>query len=121
MFQGPYALNPGPFWMAIHPITVLLMTVALILNWRGPRRRPILLVLGGYVLVLAITFAYFVPVLLGIIATPYADVVDPAMRASAARWEVLSIVRLVFLMVLAVVLLGALARPAELADPRTAT
>ncbi|HEY0977669.1 MAG TPA: hypothetical protein VGE21_09375 [Flavobacteriales bacterium] len=111
MLQGPYGLRAQDFWIPIHPVTLVLMGSALLVNWRGPRRRTIGLALGGYVVVLAVTFAFFVPELIAITTTPYATVVDPGLQARAARWETLSLVRLSVLMVLAMVLLSALTIP----------
>jgi len=113
LLQGPYGMRPERFWMPIHPVTLLLMIAALVANWRTVRRRAMSMALGGYTLVLIITGIYFVPELLAITGTPYADTVDAGLQTRAARWETLSIVRLVFLVALALTWLSALAQPAE--------
>ena len=111
MFQGPYGLNPGPFWMSIHPVNLLLFTASLIVHWRTARRRHLLVVLASYIAILAITATYFVPELLRITATAYAPVPDPALTRSALLWERLSLLRLGVLVVLSMVLFLGLAQP----------
>lgn len=110
MWQGEYGLNSAAFWPVVHPVTFLLLIVALVLNWRTARRRFIVVTLAGYFLVAAVTGAYYLPELGSIISTPYAATVDAALTARAQAWETLSIVRLVFMMVLAAVLLAGLTK-----------
>ena len=114
MFQGEYAVRPWNFWIPIHPTTVTLLLMGLIANWRTPRRNYVIAGLGGYLLVLAITFSYFVPELLVLVVnTPYSPTVDAELTRRANLWEALSLVRLGFIFVVAVVLLLGLSRPAE--------
>lgn len=106
MFQGEYGITPAAFWRAIHPVTLLLFVVALIMNWRSRRRLPILVTFIGYIVVLAITFIYFVPELLALTAsTPYSPTINEALTARGKNWEFLSLVRLSWLIVGAVILL----------------
>ena len=113
MFQGPYAVAAMKFWIPIHPITVALLVAALVFNWKTPRRKPILVVLVGYLVVLGVTFAFFVPEILAITGSPYSDSVDPELTKRANVWESLSLVRLAWLLVLAVLLLLGLSRSGE--------
>ena len=69
MFQGEYGLRAQNFWIPIHPVTIVLLLAAAILNWRTVRRMWILLPLVGYAIVLIITSIYFVPELLAITQT----------------------------------------------------
>lgn len=112
MFQGSHGLNTGPFWMPIHPVTLLLMTTALVMHLKTPRRKNILISLGIYVVVLIVTFIYFVPELMSIVHTPFATFVDPDLQARAAMWERLSLVRLSVLVPTAYLLLSSLLKPA---------
>jgi hypothetical protein len=105
MFQGPYGLKPELFWKLIHPVNLFLFILTLILHWRSPRRKNLLVVLASYVAILAITFVYFVPELISITTTAYADTVDQQLVERASWWERLSIVRLVVLVVLSMVLM----------------
>ena len=113
MFQGEYGLRAQNFWIPIHPVTLILLAAALVLNWRTPRRKFILTTLAGYVLVLLITFIYFVPELMALTQSAYSTAVDPELTRRAGMWETLSLVRLAFLLVLAVTLLLGLSFPGE--------
>lgn len=104
MFQGDYGLRPAPFWMMIHPVTLVFMGLSLLLFWKTTYRKSLLITLTGYVLVLIITFSFFVPELLAITGTAYSENVDPTLTGRAKLWESLSLVRLALLILLAVVL-----------------
>jgi len=111
VFQGEYRLTPEKFWMLIHPVTVGLLIAALVANWTSDRRPLIVSTLAGYLIVLGITFFYFVPELMDLTQTPFSETVDAALTDRANRWETLSLVRLGFLVILAMTLLSALAKP----------
>ena len=114
MFQGEYALRPWNFWIPIHPTTVTLLLIGLIANWRTPRRNYVIAGLGGYLFVLAVTFAYFVPELFALVVnTPYSPTVDAELTRRANLWEALSLVRLGFIFLCAVTLLLGLSKPGE--------
>lgn len=113
MFRGEYGLAAQRFWIPIHPVTLVLLSLALTLNWRTERCKYILTAILGYVSVLAITFVYFVPELIALTGSAYNAVVDPELTRRANYWEVLSLVRLGFLLVLAVVLLLGLTKAPE--------
>src|SRR5215204_4803359 len=66
MFQGEYGIAPQRFWIPIHPVTLLLLVLALIANWRTAARNFILVTIVGYVGILITTFIFFVPELLSI-------------------------------------------------------
>jgi hypothetical protein len=110
MFQGKYGVNPGAFWKLIHPVTLLLLIVALVLNWRSSRRKYILFGLSGYVAVLIATFSYFMPELIEIISTPYQEVINHDLQSRANLWEKLSIIRTIFMTILATIFLTALTK-----------
>ncbi|HMR83530.1 MAG TPA: hypothetical protein PKE30_10375 [Niabella sp.] len=102
MFQGKYGLNPTPFWKAIHPVTLLLLAAAIILFWKTGSKAYLLITSVGYIIVLMITFAYFVPELIAITSTSYSENIDDFLTKRAKQWEVLSLVRLSFLIILAI-------------------
>jgi len=114
MFHGTYGLQAQKFWIPIHPVTLLLMTAALVANWRSARRKPIAFCMAGYVLVLVITFAHFVPELIVLTTTPYAETIDAGLQARASNWESWSLVRLAFLNIIASFFLVVLTVPAPL-------
>ncbi|MBX3254696.1 MAG: hypothetical protein KF862_11195 [Chitinophagaceae bacterium] len=103
MFQGKYGLNPTPFWKAIHPVTLLLLTATMILFWKTGSRPYLLITSIGYVVVLIITFAFFVPELIAVTGTAFSQKIDVFLAKRAKLWEALSLVRLLFLIVLAIV------------------
>jgi hypothetical protein len=113
MFQGKYGLNSGPFWMSIHPVTLLLFIITLVMHWKTLRRKSILIAFIGYLIILVITSIYFVPELMSIVNTPYAETADASLTERAKMWETLSLVRLVVLVVLALILFLGLTRSAE--------
>lgn len=102
MFQGPHGLDPALFWKLIHPVNLVLFILTLIVHWKSPRRKNLLIVLGTYVTILIITFIYFVPELISITTTAYADTVDQQLMERAGWWERLSILRLGVLVGLAI-------------------
>src|SRR5256885_12033794 len=60
--NGPYALHDEYFWMLIHPLSILTLIVALILNWKVPARRKLIAIpLVLYVIAIVVTLWYFVP------------------------------------------------------------
>jgi hypothetical protein len=113
MFQGEYGLAAQNFWIPIHPVTIVLLVVGLIANWRNARRGYIIATLAGYLAILGITAIYFVPELLAITQSTYGATVDADLTRRANLWETLSLVRLGMLIVLAVFLLLGLSKPAE--------
>ena len=113
MFQGPHAIAAQNFWIPIHPVTISLLTVALLLNWKTDRRNYIAVTLTGYLLVLAITAVYFVPELMSITQTTFSTAIDFELTRRANLWETLSLVRLVFLIGLAITILFGLSKTQE--------
>lgn len=104
MFQGEYGLKPELFWMLIHPVNLLLFIVTLVIHWKSPRRKNIAGVLISYVAILVITSIYFVPELIKITTTPFAENIDADLVKRSSLWEALSIVRLSILVILSVIL-----------------
>lgn len=78
-------------------------------RWAG----AIGIALTGYVIVLVVTFAYFVPSLISFTTTAYCATPDASLTRQARLWERLSLVRLSVLLVLAMVLLTGLAKSRE--------
>lgn len=102
MFQGKYGLNPTPFWKSIHPITLFLLITAVFLMRKAGSKPYLLITLAGYLLVLVITFAFFVPELMAITRAGM-ESTDHTLVKRAAQWETLSLVRLGFLILLAII------------------
>ncbi|RPD43016.1 hypothetical protein [Chitinophaga barathri] len=110
MFQGEYGLNPTPFWIAIHPVTLALLAVSIILFWKTGSRSHLLITSIGYLLILAVTFAFFVPELVAITGSAMSENADISLTKRAGLWETLSLVRLSFLVVLSIILFLGLTR-----------
>jgi hypothetical protein len=110
MFQGTYGLDPSGFWIIIHPVTLLLFSVTLILVWQSKSRPFLLVTFGGYIVILIITFIFFVPELIAITGTGYSGNIDNSLVQRAKLWETLSLIRLFFLVVLSIVLFLGLTR-----------
>lgn len=110
MFQGKYGLNPTPFWMAIHPVTLILLLTAIVLFWKTGSRAHLLITASGYILILLITFVFFVPELVAITGSPMSGDVDVSLTKRAGLWEALSLVRLSVLVVLSIILFLGLKR-----------
>lgn len=89
IYTGAYRYDSGPFWEVVPAITLLLLLVALVANWKTARRRLIISALGAFVL--AGLFAAFVtgPLQAELLSAGFADSVDPALAARAARWHAL--------------------------------
>jgi membrane protein YdbS with pleckstrin-like domain len=113
MFQGEYALAAQRFWIPIHPFTLILLITALVLNWNTARRKFIIATIVGYAAVLAITTVWFVPELLAIPRSTYSNAIDPLLTQRGATWELYSLIRLAFLILLAISLLFGLSKPVE--------
>ncbi|MBS1643470.1 MAG: hypothetical protein JST21_17310 [Bacteroidetes bacterium] len=108
MFQGEYAMQPASFWKLIHPMTLILFIITLVMNWRTGRRKSILTAFGIYFLMIIATFIYFVPQLMQIIGTPYTETVDTSLQKSGSLWITLSLVRAVLVLVAAFILISGL-------------
>lgn len=122
MFQGEYGLKPELFWMIIHPVTILLFVVTLILHWRSARRKNLLIVGSAYVVILIITSVFFVPELISITSAAYSPTPDAELTRRAKLWEILSLVRLAVLVILSIILFTGLTKsngPAIAASSRS--
>ena len=110
-FQGEYQLNAASFWKMIHPVALLLLAATLVLHWNTPRRKFILIPMLVYVLILVITFIYFVPELLAITGAPYSNEVNAGLQKRGSTWINLSLIRAIVLAVIMVVLNFGLSKP----------
>jgi hypothetical protein len=88
LVNGPYALHDENFWRLIHPVTILALLLALVLNWKITARRNLIAVpLTVYVLALIVTFIYFVPELRAFHASPSSAVPPAEWFARGQRWQ----------------------------------
>jgi hypothetical protein len=111
LFQGGYKLNSAPFWQSVHPITLILFIGTLIVSRKSERRKYVLVPLVTYIVILVITFIFFVPELLSLTAAPYTDTLDEGLTRRASLWVNLSLARMVILFAAAVLLYMGLTKP----------
>lgn len=89
--NGPYALHDEYFWTLVHPLAILALIVALVLNWKIPARRKLIAIpLGLYVIAIIVTFLYFVPELRAFRSSPNSSVSTAEWYARGQRWQHLS-------------------------------
>ena len=89
--NGPYALHDEYFWMLIHPLAILALIVALILNWKIPTRRKLIAIpLVLYGIAIIVTFLYFVPELRAFHASPNSNISAAEWYTRGQRWQHLS-------------------------------
>lgn len=94
LVNGPYGLNEGIFWATIHPLLIASLIVALSLNWGLTSRRKLILIsFSVYVVMLIITFLYFVPELMAFRQSPQSSLSRADWLARGQRWLILSWVR----------------------------
>lgn len=90
---GPYGLREAIFWMTIHPLLILSLIVALVLNWKSSRRKLILISLAVYFLVLVVTQMYFLPELMAFELSGGSRISPSEWLARGQRWQRLSWIR----------------------------
>lgn len=91
LVNGPYALHDENFWMLIHPLTILALLVALVLNWKIPARRKLIAIpLTLYIVALIVTALYFVPELRAFRSSPSSGVSAVEWYERGQRWQHLS-------------------------------
>lgn len=113
LVNGPYALNEGRFWMAVHPLLILSLIAALILNWSvKPRRKLIAISFIAYIVVLVASALYFIPELFAFARSPQSGLAPAEWSIRAHRWEALSWLRGTICYAFFVPLLLALTKPA---------
>lgn len=110
--NGPYGLNEVRFWALIHPLLIIALVAALVLNWTSPARRKLIgLSLTVYVVVLLISFFYFVPELVLFRNSPQSTVSAAEWLVRGRRWQRLSWLRGAVIYITYVPLLFALTKP----------
>ena len=94
LVTGKYGVNEAPFWLSIHPLLILSLVGALVLNRQQRSRRiPIIATFGIYAAVLIVTWTYFLPELLSFAASAESTLPADEWRARGHRWQNLSLIR----------------------------
>lgn len=91
---GKYGINEAPFWTTLHPLLILSMIVALVLNWKfASRRRLLALSFGIYISVLIVTAFYFLPELMAFAKSIESNLPAAEWRERGHQWLFLSTIR----------------------------
>lgn len=108
---GADGVQEEVFWMFMHPIAVLSLYVALVLNWKNDSRRPLILVaILVYCLALAATRVFFVREFTAFVESPV-KIAVPTWLVSALQWQQLGWMRAALMYIAEISLLIALMRP----------
>jgi hypothetical protein len=112
--NGPYGLNEGIFWVIIHPLLIISLVAALVLNWNSSSRRKLIAIsFAVYVIVLLVSQFYFIPELVLFKHSPESTVPATEWLARGRRWQRLSWLRGLTMYLAFVPLLFALTKPAS--------
>lgn len=109
MYAGEFGYNSGPFWDVMPTITLGLLLLALVGNWRTPRRRLLLAAMALFIA--AGLFSVFVmgPVQAAVVGAGYSNAVDADLGVQAGRWQLLDWASWGLTLSVGVVLAGSLA------------
>jgi len=114
LVNGQFALHEENFWALIHPMLVLALVITLFINWRDKYRRArIALTLAVYVLVLVVSFLWFIPQLGEFKDSPQSSVTADEWHHRGEHWQHMSWLRGGVLFVFSVPLLLALTKREE--------
>ena len=109
---GPYGLHESRFWLTVHPLVILSLILALILNWKfRARRKLILITFAIYAVVLVVTQLYFLPELFAFERSANSGVSPAEWFSRGQRWQRLSWIRGVIMYAAILPLLLALTKP----------
>ena len=115
--NGPYGLHEAVFWLTVHPLLILSLIVALVLNWKYKARRKLILTsFGIYFLVLVVTQIYFLPELRAFEQSPQSNVSAAEWAARGQRWQTMSWIRGGVMYAAIVPLLLALTKPVSASE-----
>ena len=111
--NGPYGLNEVIFWAIIHPLLIISLVVALLLNWNSKLRRKLIAIsFIVYVIVLLVSAFYFIPELALFKHSSESTVSATEWLARGKRWQRLSWLRGLTMYLAIIPLLFALTKPA---------
>jgi hypothetical protein len=117
--NGPYGLNEGIFWLIIHPLLIISLVAALVVNWNSSARRKLIAIsFAVYVMVLLVSQFFFIPELVLFKHSPESTVSAGEWLARGRRWQRLSWLRGAVMYLAFVPLLFALTKPAKPLDDR---
>jgi len=86
ILQGEYRYDSSAFWSVVPTITFALFVIALVANWKTPRRNLLLLALSLFIIAGLAAGIYLEPMFDEIKAIGFRDDVDPVLQSRAAIW-----------------------------------
>ena len=84
MFEGEYGYDSSIFWQTFPNITLVLLLLAIVVNWKTTRRNLLLLSLVLFLIGGALVALVVGPGLGKFLATGYSDAVDASLQSQAA-------------------------------------
>jgi hypothetical protein len=86
ILQGEYRYDSSAFWSTLPAITSVLFLIALVANWKTPRRNLMLLALSLFIIGGLVAGLYVEPIFDEMKAIGFRDEVDPVLQRRAASW-----------------------------------
>jgi hypothetical protein len=86
ILNGEYGYDSSAFWNVVPMITALLFVIALVTNWKTPRRNLILIAFALFILAGLAAGVYLEPLFEEIKAVGFRDEIDPSLQHRAATW-----------------------------------
>ncbi len=86
ILQGEYRYDSSAFWSTMPTITFVVFVIALVANWKTPRRKLLLLALSLFIIGGLAAGLYLEPVFDEMKAIGYRDEIDPELQSRAATW-----------------------------------
>jgi hypothetical protein len=111
MFEGEYGYDSSIFWETVPMITLALLILAIVANWRTTRRNLLLLSLVLFLVGSAVAGLVVEPGFGKLMAIGYSDVVDTSLQSQAATLYAYDWGLWFIALAAGVALLVALARP----------
>ena len=116
MFQAPYAYDSSPFWQPANMVALGIIVIAVIFNWKKPRKKLVIAWLAGFIIITVLSIGFVFPEYMEITATPFTNNIDPELVERGANWKVLSWIRGIIFFAIGFLALIALSRPLQGSD-----
>jgi len=113
VYNGPVEYDSGPYWRTLTNIVIALIILAIVTNWKTPRRWWVIGFFLAFVLLNALSFAFVFPEYEAIQNTPYGNYVDPELVARAEAQKIRGSIRSLAAIAIAVIPLYALTLPTK--------
>lgn len=111
MFEGEYGYDSSSFWQIVPNITLVLLVMTMVANWRTTRRNLLVLSLLLFLIGSAIAAFIVEPDFGRLMAVGYSNVIGPVLQRGAARLYAYDWLLWLVALASGLALLVALARP----------